>query len=212
MFDLKDILPTEALLPFIAGGTVWFGANYLYIGPEMIGPRLAEVHFAPACTAIVEQGRTIYAAREQDLIDQFNAGLESQADAARGRVAAASDQALEMAFGDLAPEMMALFGDQMMGSAAGMIDLQLQGEIEAQRKAFQDELAAQRAAATSAVIYPNAEDYCGCMIHQTLSEEAFDLASYTASLRLFTPPTIRNIETGATYNVVLPACGAMPVL
>lgn len=212
MFDLKDILPTEALLPFIAGGTVWFGANYLYIGPEMIGPRLAEVHFAPACTAIVEQGRTIYATREQDLIDQFNAGLESQADAARDRVAAASDQALEMAFGDLAPEMMALFGDQMMGSAEGMMDLQLQGEIEAQRKAFQDELAAQRAAATNAVIYPTAEDYCGCMIHQTLSEEAFDLASYTASLRLFTPPTIRNIETGAAYNVVLPACGAMPVL
>ena len=212
MFDLKDILPTETLVPLLAGGAVWFGANYLYIGPEMIGPRLADIYYAPACTAIVENGRAVYAQREQDLIDQFNEGLESQADAARGRVAAASDQALQMAFGNMAPEMMALFGDQMMGSASGMMDLQLQGEIEGQRKAFEDELAAQRAAATNAVFYPMAEDYCGCMIHQTLSEEAFDLASYTASLRLFTPPTIRNIESGAAYNVVLPACGAMPVL
>ena len=212
MFDLRDILPTEALLPSLAGAAVWFGANYAVIAPDVIAPRLIELRFAPACHATVAQGQDVFAAREKSLVEGFNASLDEQANAARNRVAQGSQQALEMAFGAMAPEMMTLFGDQLLGSTTGMVEMQLGAELDNQRASFMAELNAQRAAAQNAVIYQTAEEYCGCVLSQVLGEDRFDLAAYTASLRFFTPPLIRNIESGAIYNTPLPTCGAMPIL
>jgi len=207
--NLKELFPVEAIGPAIGGALIWFGANYAVIGPEMIGPRLKDKYYAPACERVVAEGRKIRAKEEAALIAQFDQQLDNHAESVRSRLNQGTQNFFGV-FGNEGQRFWNKWGGQLGGSIASVTEGQIQAQLQDQRAKFMNLLHAKKAEARSSVVHKDAVSYCGCLIEEALSER-FDLAAYTSSLRFYTPPSIRNIETGAIFNRPS-SCGSMPVL
>ena len=72
----------------------------------------------------------------------------------------------------------------------------------------EEQLAARDREARKGVIYSTPAQFCGCVVAEGLKERV-DLAAFTATLRLYTPPAIRRLEEGAMLHDAK-ACGTVP--
>lgn len=207
--QIEKIFQFEAIAPMLGGAIVWFGANYAVIGPEVIAPRLAEKYYAPMCEHVVTSARGNYAQKEKALIDQFEKGIASQAESIRRQTQNAAGGFFSL-FGDEGKAFWDYYGGSLSGGLATMTEAPLQSELAQARNSFYGKLEEQRATATATVKYDNPTEYCGCVISDAMNER-FDVAAYSASLRFYVPPTIRNFESGAAY-VQSAACGSMPII
>lgn len=209
MIDLKEIFPFEAIAPMIGGAVVWFGANYIFIGPEVIGPRLQEKYFAPMCTQVVQAGRTMQGQKEKALVNQFEARMEDYANSVR-RQAQNGAQGFFGMFGAEGHAFWNKYGNQLGGGIASATEGPLRMRMDQERNTFYSKLEEERAKAKASLRFTSADAYCGCVIGEALGER-FDLAAYSASLRFYTPPSIRNIENGSVF-AESDVCGPMPII
>lgn len=205
---LKELLPIDAMIPAIGGALVWYGANYAYLGPELIGPRLKEKYYQPACERIVFAGQQNYAAKERALIEEFDSKLEEASENAHRQVQRGMEGFFSL-YGAEGQRFYQKWGNQLGGGMSSLAGGRIQMELDSQRSKFMGTLRAKRDEAKSSVIHQIPSRYCNCVLGEALNER-IDLAAYTASLRYYKPPTIRNIESGAIYSG--PSnCGTMPV-
>jgi len=206
---LKEIIPVEAIGPAIGGALVWFGANYVFIAPEMIGPRLQEKYYLPACERIVETGQQAAVQEEAALTKQFEQRLDGALAEARKKVGQGAGMFFDM-YGDQGRQFWQKWGGDITGSVGGMAEMSLQAQASEARRDFEATLTEKRAKARASITHTSAAAYCGCKIEEAFEERA-ELALYGASLRFYTPPMIKNIESGAIYGKAS-SCGAMPII
>lgn len=211
---LKETFPSDALGPFVVGVLAWFGINFVFLAPSVIGPRLAERYYVPACVASVEQGR---AARlqadkdeEQAVMAQLQRGVENAVRQSQQAVGGMLMQLFQgygregEAFIERHGQTLGNFSDRMGGQAAGPLAAQAQrayAEWQAKKNA---ERAAQRAAQR----FTAPAAFCGCNVSAALSSNV-DLALFTSTLRAYKPKGISDIESGRVFEA---ECGKAPVV
>lgn len=201
MFDIKDWIPVEAFAPFIAGVLIWFGVNYTFLAPDVIGPRLSEKYYVPVCEAnvakVAEGFKTELAAKVQT----FESGLAQRQQKTRQAI----QQQLDGIFSPYGAEGKAignLFGlnSQNYESAIAM-------ESDNQRGSFSGEVQKEIEKQRASQKHETPAAFCGCNVSEAMSER-LELSLFTTSFRLYKPRMISQLEDGTFFE----ACGAAPVV
>ena len=210
MSDCWELFPVEGIAPLLGGILVWFGLNYLFIAPEIIAPRLAARYYLPACQIAVAEGRQARQSHVARLIQQGETALQQAAQMAQQQAQQRSQQAtgtvLGMLFGGRpgSEEFMNRYGGQMQGwaaqQAAPAVGMAVQQQVEQQRRAFIQQMQAEEREARAGIIHATPAAFCGCVVEEGLMKDRFQLAAYTASLRVFTPDGVRRLQDGTIFN------------
>lgn len=221
MSDWRELFPVEGIAPLLGGILVWFGLNYLFIAPDIIAPRLAARYYLPACQTAVAEGRQARQSHVARLIQQGEAALQQAAQMAQQQAQQRSQQAtgtvLGMLFGGRpgSEEFLNRYGGQMQGWAAQQsapaVGMAVQQQVEQQRRAFIQQMQTEEREARAGIVHATPAAFCGCVVEDGLMKDRFQLAAYTASLRVFTPDGVRRLQDGTIYNDAR-ACGRPPVV
>lgn len=221
MTDWKELFPVEGIAPLIGGILLWFGVNYLFIAPEIIGPRLAEKYYLPACQSAVAEGRQARQRHIADLIKRGEIAMAQAAQVAQQQAQQRAQQATGTMFGMLfggRPEsdaFMQRYGGQMQGWAdrqsAPAVGMAVQQQIDQARRAFTQQMQTEEREARAGILHATPAAFCGCVVDEGLMKDRFQLAAHTASLRLFTPDGVRRLQDGTIFNDAR-ACGRPPVV
>jgi hypothetical protein len=211
MTDWKELFPVEGIAPLIGGILLWIGLNWLYIAPEIIGPRLAQKYYLPVCREAVSQGRI---AREQQVATLRTAAeerLQRTMAEVQGRMQAATGNILGQIFGGRpgSAEFMDRYGSQMGGWVNNNMAPALQQRYQQERAAIMAALETEQREARSGIIHATPERYCGCAVTDAMKDR-IELAAYTASLRIYTPAAVRRLEDGS-YITEAGLCGKPPI-
>lgn len=210
---LSELFPIQSIGPLIGGVLLWFGLNFLFIGPELIGPRLAAKYYQPACMAAVTEGRTTFQSETASLREAFTAKQAALAQGLQQQVQQGVGSMLGAMLGGR-PGSEAFFRQhgnavqQWGNSVAGTATPAIAERLRAEQRAFEEQLAARDREARKGVIYSTPAQFCGCVVTEGLKERV-DLAAFTATLRLYTPPAIRRLEQGAMLHDAK-VCGTVP--
>lgn len=209
MFDWRDFFPVDALAPLIGGLLLWFGVNYLVLAPNVIGPRLAEKYYTPACLASVEAGRTA-------LTEKFAA-----ADAAWLERAERTSRELRQQYsggGGIFGSFLGLYGaegqqfiqkhgDTLNQWGSGPLNQAISQGISSARAEYDAKRSAEIAELRRSQRHTDAAGFCGCNVAAGMSDK-LDLALFTSTVRLYKPAGIADLEAGRVFD----QCGAVPVV
>lgn len=214
---IREFFPAQSIGPLLGGAALWFGANALYLAPEVLAPRIAERHFIPACVANVKTMAQRIEADEQSLLSAAEEKIEAVRREMPGQVQRGSQALLQSFFGiygEQGQEFMGFYGDQLGGALAGttapFMGQALEQRAAEYRQQAVSEIESRRRSLNAGVQHASATSYCGCLVSETF-ENRFDLAAYTASLRLYAPPVIEQRRQG-TIPPTSAACGTPPLL
>lgn len=205
MIDLSEWFPVDAIYPLLGGAAIWFGINYAVLAPDVIGPRLAQRYYLPACEKQVTAARASYGAAVTEKVQSFEEQLKARA----GNARAAARQQMDGMFGtddygQALKNLITGFGtvdvDGMTGAAIGM-------ELDKQRASFRAGLADDIERDRARQKYEDTGAFCGCNVAEGFSNRV-DLAAYTASFRVYKPRMIDQLESGAFFE----GCGQPPVV
>ncbi|KNY13053.1 hypothetical protein AKG11_31370 [Shinella sp. SUS2] len=209
MFDWRDFFPVDALAPLIGGLLLWFGVNYLVLAPNVIGPRLAEKYYTPACLASVEAGRTALAekfaaadAAWLERADKTRRELQQQYSGGGGILGGilgmygAEGQRFIQKHGDTLSQWSSGPVNQAINQGLG----QARAEYDAARRTEIAELRRNQR-------YTDAAGFCGCNVAAGMSDK-LDLALFTSTVRLYKPAGIADLEAGRVFD----QCGTVPVV
>ena len=211
MIDWKELFPLDALMPLLGGALIWFGLNYLVIAPTVLGPRLAETYYMPACIAAVASGKTVAAQKLVAADTAFAAGLEDYRKRAAAAVSQGAAQGLAMLFGGYGKEGQAFlntYGNQLGGMTSGPAKMAIEQEVQKQRAQYAVQRRAMIEALQAKVRFSGSESFCGCNVTQGYADRV-QLAAFTSTLRLYKPENIAQLERG---EIIGEACGAPPVI
>lgn len=210
---LSELFPIQSIGPLIGGALIWFAINYLYLGPELIGPRLAAKYYMPACIAAVAEGREEYQNKTTSLRQAF---AQSQEELAR-TMRQTMQQGVGGMFGTMlggrpgSDKFFRKHGDTVQGWTNSLTDMAspaIADRLQSEQRAFEARMAEREKDARRGVIYPAPAQFCGCVVTEGLKERV-DLAAFTATLRLYTPPAIRRLADGTMLHDAR-ACGTVP--
>lgn len=214
--SIRDFIPVQAIGPAIGGATLWFGANFLYLGPQVIAPRIAERQFIPACLANVAAARQHIATQEQGWIESAEKEAARIADEMRSRIRQGTNHATSSffsAFGDQGRAFAQHYGRQierMVNANTGAhIEAAVGHKVGEFRQMFSRELENKRARFRSGVQHATAPAFCGCLVTEAFADRV-QLASYTASFRLYEPAQIEQRRVGTIPPNT--SCGTPPLL
>ena len=218
MQDWKELFPIESIAPLIGGAIVWFGLNYLFLAPEVLGPRLAEKYYRPACLAAVATGRQgfqqeMQQARENGLA-QIQRTMEEVTRQVAGQAQASIGTGLGALFGGRpgSERFMQRHGDtlnQWAGQAmAPALQQVLNQRLAQERGALDRQLQTRQREAEQGVIHRTPAPFCGCVVSEGLAEQ-IDLAAFTSTLRLYAPRVIQQLNNGSRIMATT-SCGRPP--
>lgn len=211
---LSELFPIQSIGPLIGGILLWFGFNYLYLGPELIGPRLGAKYYHPACMAAVTDGREAYHRETLTLLEAYRARQAEIVQAMQQRAQAGANNALGLLFGGRpgSDEFMRRHGGTLQGwmnnNMAPGVAVAIEQRLQAEQQAFTGQMAEREKEARRGVVYSAPAQFCGCVVNEGLKERV-DLAAFTATLRLYTPPGIRRLADGTMLHDAK-ACGSVP--
>ena len=210
-----ELFPIQSIGPLIGGALVWFAINYIYIAPELIGPRLAAKYYHPACMAAVKDGRQAHQNEVANLKQAFAKQQEALAASLQQQVQQSTGGLFGMLLGGRpgSEEFFKKHGKTVEGwgnSIAATANPTIAARLRDEQRAFDNQLAAREAEARKGVVYAAPAQFCGCVISEGMKER-LDLAAFTATLRLYTPPAIRRFEDGTMLHEAK-ACGIPPVV
>lgn len=211
MIDWKELFPLDALMPLLGGALIWFGLNYIIIAPTVLGPRLAETYYMPACLAAVASGKTVAAQKLATADAAFTAGLDDYRKRAAAAVSQGTAQGLATLFGGYGREgqnFLRHYGNQLEGITTGPARLAIEQEVQKQRAQYAAQRKAMIEAMQAKVKFDGSASFCGCNVNQGYADR-IQLAAFTASLRLYKPENIAQLERG---EIIGEACGAPPVM
>ncbi|SFJ62062.1 hypothetical protein [Aerobium aerolatum] len=209
MIDWRDFFPVDALAPLIGGLLLWFGVNYLVLAPNVIGPRLAEKYYTPACLASVEAGRAELAQRFAAADAEWLERAEKNSREIRQKYSGSGGVfgGIIGMYGAEGQRFMQKHGNTLSQWGSGPLEqaisqglAEARAQYDAKRKAEIDELRrAQR--------YSDAPAFCGCNVAAGMSDK-LDLALFTSTVRLYKPAGIADLEAGRVFD----QCGTAPVV
>lgn len=210
MIDWRDFFPVDALAPLIGGLLLWFGVNYLVLAPNVIGPRLAEKYYTPACLASVEAGRT-------ELAERFAAADAAWLDRA-GRTRRELLEEYSSAGGRILDSILGMYGadgraiiqrhsNTITNNTTGMLNMGISQGIAEARAEYDAKRNAEIAELRRAQRYSDAPAFCGCNVAAGMTDK-LDLALFTSTVRLYKPAGIAHLEAGRVFD----QCGAVPVV
>jgi hypothetical protein len=189
MFDaIKDIIPTEQFGPGLLGLVVWFGANYGYVAPEIVMPRAMAMTYQPACERLLAEGNLKHQERRRTIAEAAQEKLSKEQERALQIGKEITTQGLELWLGKEGAKELEPF-------SSTMTELALRAEMLKR----QSQTPAALASAEVALPLRSNEEVCRCILNSAM-DERLDLALYTASLRIYRPPTIANLESGALFD------------
>lgn len=213
MIDTDKLFPMQAILPVVGGVLVWFGLNYIFLAPSVVGPRLAEKYYRPQCETVVTQAKAEMQARmENDLSrarNQIIADLQERGQAAR---AAPGNflGALMQAYGAEGQAFMDMHGDTVREWGANQAEPympMLEQQANEMLAGFHADQAREVAQIRAQQKYSTPAEFCGCNVTAALADN-FDLALHSSSLRLYKPASIKELESGTVFD----QCGPIPVV
>jgi hypothetical protein len=209
MMDWKEFLPIESLAPLMGGLLLWFGVNYLVLGPNVVAPRMAEKYYMPVCLREVTSAREARTSEIERMRQQIVASARASAEAAGAQAGQAMQNILGEMLGAYGPQGAQLgrrLGQQAMGQASiGIaVQQQMQQRVQAELGKLQQDLAAERAKQK----HGTASAYCGCTVAEGISER-LEVALFSATLRLYHPPAMAALARGQAPS---DDCGPRPVL
>lgn len=214
--SIKEFLPVQAIGPAIGGVTLWFGANFLYLGPQVIAPRLAEKQYIPACLANIGAARQTIAAQERGWIEGAEQQAARIADEMRNRIRQGTNQATSSffsAFGDQGRAFAQHYGRQVEGmvnaNTGAHIEAAISQKIGEFRQQFNQELEARRSKFRAGIQHTNASAFCGCLVKAAFADRV-QLAAFTASFRLYEPAEFEQRRAGGISPNT--PCGTPPLL
>lgn len=155
----------------------------LFIAPNIVAPRLAEKIYHPRCEAGLKQSWTRAQHSEQQRLNDLYA--QKRAEIKRKRQMA--EDMLDQTFGGLGQQLKAL----------GLFDSfdTLSQQMQPPRKG----------SAKTDLSSETAQQYCGCVITELLGDKVAT-GLYSASLRLWTPKSIHQLENADKHPVRVHAC------
>lgn len=211
MIDWKELFPVEGIAPLLGGILIWLGLNWLYIAPEIIGPRLAQKYYLPVCREAVAQGRIAREREVASLRTTAEQRLQQTMAEVQERMQAATGNILGQIFGGRpgSAEFMGRYGGQMSGFVNNSMAPALQQRYQQERAAIMAALDTEQREARSGIIHATPERYCGCAVTDAMKDR-IELAAYTASLRIYTPAAVRRLEDGSYITEAGP-CGKPPI-
>ena len=185
--NLRDLPFFDALFPIIAPIGVWTLAHIFYVGPAIVGPRLAEKYYLPQCYASVTRARaTLQAVRLARAQAQQRQTQEKQR-----RMNNLLGGFMRGYFGD---EFVDYYrNDPLVKSMQDMMDVSasLQNPINA-----------------LPLPSPNTSrpsDYCGCVVAENIGKSV-STGLFSASLRIWKPQNIRRLESLKTGLIKSDSC------
>ena len=183
---MKDLPLIDTIAPIAIAGLAWTGVNIFYVGPEIVGSRMADKTWLPQCEATVARTETAYRQQWQARVE--NARREKQREQAQinGLTGA-------LLGGLLGEEFNRAFGHNITGALGAL------SELEAQRT-LKDRFG------TSAPPSPITAGYCKCMVSEAL-EDRVSAGLYSASLRIWKPANIKQLNQLGTQLVSSNRCG-----
>lgn len=212
---LAELFPVESIGPLLGGVLIWFAVNYLYIGPELIGPRLAAKYYGPACLAAVQDGREARTNEVASLRQAFQQQQAALAQSLQQQMQAATSGFFGALLGGRpgSDEFFRQHGNTVQGwsnSMAGMATPAIQQRLQREEAAFRDKMEEREREAKKGILYASPVQFCGCVITEGMKER-IDLAAFTATLRLYTPPAIKKLGDGTMLHEAK-ACGSPPMV
>lgn len=213
MIKLDEIFPVEALAPVAGGAIIWFAANWSFLAPEVIGPRLAEKYYTPACLAAVQDGRAAHAEKRRTLIE-----------AGRQKVDQATDEFRRQAAGQVSAFWGTLLGGHdrqgqaVLNQHGATLNSWGNPAIAAAAREFRQrqslavaaEIAQYDKEAAAGILHSAPAQYCRCVVSVGFKDR-IELAAYTATLRLYTTETISRLKDGTMLHEA-PSCGKTPIV
>jgi hypothetical protein len=209
MIDWKEFLPIESLAPLMGGLLLWFGFNYLVLGPNVVAPRMAEKYYTPVCLREVTSAREARTSEIERMRQQIVASARASTQAAGAQAGQAMQNFLGNMLSGYGPQGAQLgrqLGQHAMGQGTMGLALQqqMQQRVQAELGKFQQELAAERAKQKHQTVAA----YCGCTVAEGISER-LEVALFSATLRLYHPPAMSALSRGQAPS---DDCGPRPVL
>lgn len=173
--SMRDLPFFDAIFPVLAALAVWIGMHMFYIGPEIIGPRLAQKYYLPACQANITRTIANVAAAKQ----ARSTAHQTQVQQSQRQMNNLLGGFMRGVFGD---EFVDYYGDDpLVKSMQDMVDvgMALENPID-NLPGFQAEVLA-------------TADYCQCIISENIGERV-STGLFSASLRIWKPANIRRLE------------------
>lgn len=204
MIKWAELFPIESLGPLAGGALIWFGANYFVLAPNVIGPRLVERYYAPACRAAVARGVTEYQQERQTLRTAAEATFQVKRAEIRERIIGAIRGQLGQWGGGRNP-----FGDMIEQRVIAAAQPAIRSAEADAWNALDAGLRQHEREAQAGITHKTPAAFCGCAVAAGMGER-IDLATYTASLRLYAPDTVERLQNGSIASRA-PECGKPPV-
>lgn len=186
MFNLVKEMPfADTLGPICLAALLWTGAHMTVIAPGFVAPRLAEKYYHPGCEIGLKKAfvkaKAIERSKIKQAIDQKQAKLRQ------------TKEMTEALFGKFFGREL---GQRLKNS--GLLD-----PLKGLPPSLLENDSGTLMPALSADFNP--KDYCGCIITHFLYEQ-ISTGLYSASLRLWKPDNIRQLENLASNPVTTPHC------
>lgn len=204
MIKWGELFPVESLGPLAGGALLWFGANYFVLAPNVIGPRLVERYYAPACLATVRRGVAEYQQERQTLQSEATAAFQVKRAEIHARIVGMIRGRLSQWGGGRNP-----LGDLIEREAIAAAQPAIQSAEADAWNALDAGLRQREREAQAGIIHKTPAAFCGCAVAAGMGER-IDLATYTASLRLYAPDTVERLQNGSIASRA-PECGKPPV-
>ena len=224
MQDWKELFPIESIAPLVGGAALWLAFNYFFLAPEVLGPRLAEKYYQPACLAAVASGRQSFQqemqqARENGLA-QIQRTMQEVSREVAGAAQAQIGAGLGMLFGGRpgSDRFMQRHGETLNQWAGQAVAPHLQQALNQrfanERAALDRVLQTRQREAEQGVVHRAPAPFCGCVVSEGMAQglaEGLDLAAFTSTLRLYKPRVIRQLDDGSRIQATT-TCGKPPLV
>ena len=175
MFSMiKDIPYIDTIMPLLLALGLWTCAHIFYIGPDIVGPRLAIKYYLPACKAnLTNAKQSAVEFRQRKNAHQQNQLQKRQ-------------QMIGDTFGNL---MRNYFGQEFSNKYADSVIFNPMKVIPN----MDGLLALNNSAEQAPVQNIDGLAYCACLVEEVISERV-SMGLFSASLRIWKPKAIRQLE------------------
>jgi hypothetical protein len=187
---LKDLPLFDTVLPVALAGLVWTGANILYVGPEIVAPRLAEKTYGPMCERAVQNAFETQRQNHQKTKEIIRNQVRQRVEG----LGAIFDYTLGLTHGRDYQDFREAFGPQISNKITGLVD---QGLNMASEKMGLDH------APDALAVDPSS--YCGCILSEYLGDPVAS-GLYSTSLRFWKPSKIRRLDQLETRLITTDTC------
>lgn len=189
MFSMiKDIPYIDTIMPLLLALGLWTAAHIFYIGPDIVGPRLATKYYLPACKAnLVNAKQSAVEFRQRKNAHQQYQLQQRQ-------------QMIGDTFGNL---MRNYFGQEFSNKYSDSVifnPMKIMPNVDGL-------LALNNGTEQAPIQNKDSSAYCTCLVDEVINERV-SMGLFSASMRIWKPKSIRQLENPKaelmTTNICIP--------